>query len=424
MAPVGRAVNSGSRRIPSIDYLRGLVMILMALDHVRGFWGFTAYNPTDLAHTTPELFVTRWITHFCAPVFVFLAGSSAWLYRENRGVSARRLSWFLATRGVWLIFIELTVVTFSWRFSLDVPMLQVLWALGCSMLFLAVLVFLPAWCIGVVGLTLILTHNLFDGVSPEIFGDWAWLWSVLHVQQFVRWNLVAGLDGFFVAYPLVPWLGVMALGYLFGAVLRMPAEQRDAVMLRIGVSLMAAFLVLRGLNAYGDPRPWFSSDRGEIYTFLSFFDTTKYPPSLLYLAMTLGPAIAVMPLLERWHGKIADRVAVFGRAPFFFYLIHLPVIHLTAWIWWSISFGATGFDRLNASSWPPAYSLSLVRVYMAWPFGRGRGPLRCLVFDCLSPPRSAPGASRRIVSDIVCRTPSVGETYRSLALMVYSRIIK
>jgi uncharacterized membrane protein len=366
MAPAGRVVNSGLHRIPSLDRLRGLVMILMALDHVRGFWGFTAYDPTDLAQTTPELFLTRWVTHFCAPVFVFLAGSSAWLYRGNRRVSARRLSWFLATRGMWLIFIELTIVTFSWRFSLDVLMLQVIWALGCSMLFLAALVFLPIWCIVVVGLTLVLAHNLFDGVSSESFGDWGWLWSVLHVQQFMPWDSVAGLDGVIIVYPLVPWLGVMALGYSFGAVLQMPAERRDALALRIGLYLIAAFLVLRGFNLYGDPRPWISSGRGEIYTSLSFFNTTKYPPSLLYLAMTLGPAIALIPLLERWHGGIADKVTVFGRAPFFFYLIHLPVIHLTVSIWWGISFGAAEFDRFDASSWPSDYSPSLIRVYAVW----------------------------------------------------------
>jgi len=216
-------------RIVSVDMLRGLVMVLMALDHVRDFWGPTSYDPLDLSQTSPELYVTRWITHFCAPVFVFLAGTSAFLYRRNTGISMQELSRFLFTRGLWLVFIELTLVTFSWQFGFNFVILQVIWAIGWSMVFLAAFVFLPVPVIAAIGLLMIGGHNLLDGIVPADFGDNAIYWSIAHVGFNYYPNAIGSLD-VFVGYPLVPWIGVMAAGYAFGQILQLESGRRDRVL--------------------------------------------------------------------------------------------------------------------------------------------------------------------------------------------------
>jgi uncharacterized membrane protein len=355
---------SPGSRIASIDLLRGLVMIVMALDHVRDYWSPTPYNPLDLAQTSPELFLTRWITHFCAPVFVFLSGTSAWLHGHNRGASRAELSRFLLTRGLWLVLIEITVVSLAWQFVYQVVFLQVIWAIGWSMIVLGVLVYLPLPVIGAFGLALICGHNLFDGISPERFGDLDWLWMVVHVSSFV--TLDGWPSGVAIAYPLVPWIGVMAAGYAFGPVLVRPSAQRDRLLVAIGLAATAAFVALRALDIYGDPSHWAAQERGAFYTALSFVNTTKYPPSLLYLLMTLGPAIAAMPLLERWRGRAADVVHTFGRVPFFFYVIHLPLIHASARLWYWLGLDAPAFNFFNPASWPAAYAPNLARAYVAW----------------------------------------------------------
>lgn len=363
MSATGAAAPPLRVRIMSVDLLRGLVMILMALDHVRDFWGPTPFDPLDLSQTSPALYFTRWITHFCAPVFIFLAGTSAFLYQRNTGASKRELSFFLATRGLWLIFIEATVVTFSWQLAYNFVILQVIWAIGWSMLVLAVLVHLSVRAIAVISITIIALHNLLDGINAASFGDWHWLWAMLH-QGFY----FVPLDGFgvFLAYPLIPWVAVMAAGYVFGEILMRDPPARDRIMKRLGLALIFGFILLRALNVYGDLDPWTVQERGWFYTVLSFLDVEKYPPSLLYLMAMLGPALLLMPYLENWRGRAAEAVKVFGRVPFFFYVIHIPLINITASIYAELRYGSHGWWLQGPNAYPPDYEPSLLLTYAAW----------------------------------------------------------
>jgi uncharacterized membrane protein len=312
------------RRVDSIDLLRGLVMVIMMLDHVRDYWSADAflYDPTELSKTSVALFFTRWITHFCAPVFFFLAGTGAYL-RRARGVSNAEMSRFLASRGVWLIVLELTVLRFLITADLlphNVYLGQTIWALGWSMIVLALLVYLPLRVVGAIGWAMVLGHNAFDGArlascapgsAPCGAGDL--LAHVLHVQGMLQ--LWPGGPAFLAFYPLVPWIGVMALGYVFGRLYTMDAEQRRPLLLRIGLGLTVAFVVLRAINLYGDPSHWSVQPRAG-FTILSFLNTTKYPPSLLYLCMTLGPSILLLAFMEQSRRSTAGRALVtYGRVP-------------------------------------------------------------------------------------------------------------
>ncbi len=328
-------------RIDSVDLLRGLVMVIMVLDHVRDFaFSGTLHgnSPTDLAHASAAVFLTRWITHFCAPAFVFLAGTSACLQRL-RGVSRPALARFLITRGFWLIVLEVTVVRFGKDFSFSQVGLGVLWALGCSMIVLAGLLYLPHWAIVAFGLALVLGHNLFDrfGAVSAAHGrgqpsvaaatPGGAIWSLLHVQGAI---LPFGPSGprIGIGYPLVPWIGVIALGYLFGTVYSWEAARRRALLVRLGLAITTAFLVLRWINMYGDASPW-STQARPVMTALSFLNATKYPPSLLFLLMTLGPAITALAWLERpFRGRVARDLVTFGRVPLFYYLTQWYVAHL------------------------------------------------------------------------------------------------
>lgn len=352
-------------RLDSVDLLRGIAMVLMALDHVRDFFHASRIDPLDLAQTTPILFLTRWITHHCAPAFVFLAGTGAFLSLA-RGRTLPQLSRFLLTRGLWLVFLELTVVRFGWLFNLDYTLTigQVIWAIGWSMVAMAGLVFLPRWSLAAVSLGMIVFHNAFDGLEAGAFGPLAWLWEVLHVQSAV--NYAPG-STFLVAYPLIPWIGVLGAGYLFGPLLLQEEARRRRSLWRLGGALIAAFAVLRAANLYGDPDPW-THHSDPLTTLLSFINTTKYPPSLLYLLMTLGPAIAALPLLERWKGGAARFVTVFGRVPLFYYVVHLLLIHGLAILAALLTVGDAGFLVTNAipGSWPNAYGFGLGTVYLVW----------------------------------------------------------
>lgn len=304
-------------RLDSIDVLRGLVMVVMALDHVRDFFSDAMFSPTDLRFTTPAYFLTRFVTHFCAPVFVFLAGTGAFLAGQ-RGKSPGELSRFLWTRGLWLVLLELTFLRWAWSFDFDVHFMRalVIWAIGWSMVVLSGLVFLPRAAILLFGLALIGAHNAFDGVRG---GNW---WSVLHVQGMVQyapgWRL-------FVMYPLVPWIGVMAAGYGFGAY---AAGNRRRIRW-IGLGACALFVLLRLVNRYGDPEPW-SSHSSALFTLFSFVNCEKYPPSLDYLLMTLGPALLLLSFLPDTARGLLKPFVVFGRVPLFYYLLHIPLIHLLA----------------------------------------------------------------------------------------------
>ncbi|MGH9658796.1 MAG: DUF1624 domain-containing protein, partial [Bryobacteraceae bacterium] len=310
-------------RVLSVDALRGLVMIVMALDHVREYFHSAAmqFQPEDLTRTTTALFFTRWITHVCAPAFMFTAGLAAffWLSRGNR---TGELSRFLWKRGLWLIVLDLTVVRFAMTFHVaqGIVILSVLWALGWSMLTLAALVHLPVRILAAVSIAGIALHNLADPVRASQFGSAAWMWNVLHQPGVFQ----AGDATLLVAYPLAPWVFVMAAGFCFGRVFRLEPPRRTQWLLRIGIGMTIAFLVIRGVNTYGDPRPW-SPVAG--MTLLSFLNCTKYPPSLDFLLMTLGPAILLLAWLERMRPAPANPLIVFGRAPLFYFIVHLFVIH-------------------------------------------------------------------------------------------------
>jgi len=324
-------------RLDSIDLLRGIVMVIMVIDHTRDFVHGPAlrYDPTDLASTSAAIFMTRWITHFCAPVFVFLAGVSAYLQRM-RGKTDGELSWFLLTRGVWLLFVEVAVlhllVWFNLNFSFIGP-LQVIWAIGWSMIALAALVHLPLRAIAVIGVGMIALHNTLDGVMNQSL-----LWMVLHRAGII----MVGPSLVWVEYPLIPWIGVMAAGYAFGALYELEANRRIRIVARLGVAMLAAFIIIRATNIYGDPSHW-SVQRTALFTLFSFINTTKYPPSLLYLLMTLGPALLALALFEAGgageagrpgragpFGPAASALMIFGRVPFFFYLWQWVLAHTAA----------------------------------------------------------------------------------------------
>jgi uncharacterized membrane protein len=362
---VGRQ-DSPRARLESIDVLRGVIMILMALDHTRDFFGIPGQNPTDLANATAALFLTRWITYFCAPVFFLLTGTGSYLSLRRR--SKRELSWFLLTRGLWLIFLEIVVARcLAYQFNVDyrMTMLLVLWALGWAMIVLAALVYLPAPVVAAFGIVLIAGHNLFDGVrsaSP--------LWSILHVPGFV---LNTPEHVVFVAYPLIPWIGVTAVGYGLGQVYSWDAERRRVWLLRSGVALSLAFLVIRVLNLYGDPSRW-ARQKSALFTVLSFLSTTKYPPSLLFLLMTLGPALIFLGVVDRRTPGALRLALVIGKVPLFFYLLHFALIHLLAVITCSVRFGSAHwmFESPDLAHYPfsppPGWGSSLPVVYLVWAF--------------------------------------------------------
>ena len=325
-------------RIDSVDLLRGIVMVIMLLDHTRDFthWAVFQFDPTDLTRTSPALFLTRWITHFCAPVFVFLAGTSAFL-QLSRGKSKKELSRFLWTRGLWLIFLEFTVIRFAVLMNLDYTFLgavQVIWVLGWSMIALAALIHLPIKVVGIFGVAMMVLHNILDmvdvqqwqGPGSPVPSAAAKLWLVLHESGAFP---VAGWPSpvLFVLYPLIPWIGVMAAGYAFGAVYEMEPDRRRGFLLRLGLGVTAAFIALRALNFYGDPSQW-SVQKSGLFTVLSFLNVTKYPPSLLFLLMTLGPAMIALWWFERPIRNALGRALVtFGRVPMFFYVLQWYTAH-------------------------------------------------------------------------------------------------
>src|SRR5262245_20857959 len=327
-------------------------MAIMALDHTRDFFGTSGFNPRDVME--PTLFLTRWVTHFCAPTFIFLAGLSAYLY--GRGRSTDELSRFLLVRGFWLILIDITLIKFGWRFEVDLYRLTagVIFVIGASMVALAALVWLPRWAIASVTLIMLAGHNLFDGVRVQEVGEASWAWHVLHEP-----GLVPLRDGvnLYVLYPLIPWIGVMAAGYLFGRLMQLEERARQRLLFGLGVAVTLGFIVLRATNLYGDPDPW-TVHRSWLSTVLSFLNCEKYPPSLLYLMMTLGPALMLLASFEHTRGAFARLLATFGQVPFFYYVVHIYLIHALA--------VATAFATSGALTRTPAIGLSLPGIYFVW----------------------------------------------------------
>jgi len=362
-----------SSRIQSVDALRGAIIILMALDHVRDYTSLAAmsFSPTDLTRTSAALFFTRWTTHFCAPVFAFTAGIGAFFwYRHGRTLA--QLSRFLVIRGLWLMLLEVTllrfIMFFQWRWTGAIFILTVFWMLGLSMVVLAAFAHLPARILAPLSLIVIVTHNLLDKLTPQQFGNFAWLWEILH-QQAVFPFLGAN---FLVAYPLVPWVAVMSLGFCGGQIFLWEPARRQAFLFRVGTSVSIAFVLLRAWNHYGDPSPW-TQLPSTLLTFLSVLNTTKYPPSLLFLLMTLGPALIVLALLERWKFSITHPFIVFGRVPFFFFLFHLAIAHVLAMTLAAARYGPGVYLFSPPPSmggareiFPPNYGFSLPVVYLVW----------------------------------------------------------
>lgn len=343
-------------RVASVDLIRGAVMVLMAIDHVRVYAGVPAGGPP------PPVFFTRWITHFCAPAFVFLAGTSAFFYAQKHAGISR----FLLTRGLWLVVLELTVLRVGWTFNFDFSwqMGGVIWAIGWCMVLLGALVYLRPAVVGTIGLVIIAGHNVLDPVLAEQ-GVGA-LWKIVYVgfwQGPVEYAAGARLV---VLYAIVPWIGVMAAGYGFGEILRFAPARRDRICLWVGLGATVLFLVLRATGLYGDPRPW-SPEQGP----LEFLNTTKYPASLVFLLMTLGPTIALIPLLEKARGALARWVTVFGRVPFFYYVLHIPLIH-------AVAVGISALRSPGATWWlftnhpmgnpppPDGYVWGLPLLYLVW----------------------------------------------------------
>lgn len=355
-----------SARLESVDLLRGLVMVIMALDHTRDFFHVGALHgidPGNLAVTTPALFFTRWVTHFCAPIFSFLAGTGIYLAAQ-RGKSKSELSRFLVTRGLWLIFIELTYGYWAMNFSfgLHFNLALVLWQLGWSMIVLGALIHLPLWAIATFGLTLILGHNAFDAVRPQSWGSFAWLWQVLHVQSIIR---VTPSFTLLIAYPLIPWLGVMATGYAFGSVYQLDAATRRTWLIRLGLALTMAFVLLRFSNLYGDPGKWAAQPQTG-FTLISFLNLAKYPPSLLFLLMTLGPGMIFLGLFDGATPEKLKCLLVFGRVPFFYYFLHFTLIHALAALWHQLQYGRADLGTIGAAPAPPGAGDSLPVVYLIW----------------------------------------------------------
>src|SRR5712692_7174006 len=363
---------SGRSRLYSVDMLRGLVMVIMALDHVRDFFSNAyALDPTNLTQTNAALFFTRWITHFCAPVFVFLAGTGAFL-STSRGKTRKELAGFLLSRGLWLVFLDLFFVhTFGWWFNFDYHLLygDVLLALGWSMVLMAGLVFLPVWSITAVGIAMVALHNLFDGVRADSFGSFRWLWAILHSG-----NILEPLPGihFVPGYPLVPWIGVMAAGYGFGTLLLRSQDERRKWLLGLGIGFTLTFIATRASNLYGDPHVWVIQKTG-LFTFFSFVNCEKYPPSLLYLLMTLGPAILALALFERISHPFSRPFVILGRVPLFYYLLHLVVIHALAIAFAYARYGQADWMFKNVRvptnsvlPYPQGYGYSLMTVYAIW----------------------------------------------------------
>lgn len=367
-------------RLDSIDCLRGLVIVLMALDHTRDFFGSMAWVGAENASlTSPALFFTRWITHFCAPIFIFLAGMSAFL-SHARGMSKPKLAAFLLSRGIWLVFLELSVVHFGWSFDWNMRqgMWQVIWAIGWSMVGLSFLIWLPAWVVGIIGCVIIGGHNYFDGLSgvkivtetpwlAYVFGERGWFWDLLHNSN--RMFSPASGYRYFNLYPLLPWFGVLCAGYGLGPVMTFATPARRKTLLLTGLALIAAFICLRYFNYYGDPSKWRILPGGDqpvnvLRTVMSFIACSKYPPSLLYLLMTLGPALVLLVLLEWPIPLFKQFLSTYGRVPLFFYVLHLPVIHglanLVAWFQdgKSSSFGMSPLQK----------GFDLPQVYLIWAF--------------------------------------------------------
>jgi uncharacterized membrane protein len=369
-------------RLASVDALRGFVMIVMALDHVRDFIhrGAMSRSPTDLSTTTPILFLTRWVTHICAPAFMFTAGIGAYFYWRGSGPAEAgphrtkaQLSTFLITRGLWLMLLELTVMRLAYNFDVaqSYPvLLLVLWGLGLCMIVLAALVSLPIPLLSALSVATIVLHHLADGIDARRLG---WAAPLGYLVHQVGGFPFAG-HVFITPYPLVPWVAVMALGFCFGRVLEQPPAERQRIMLRLGIAITIAFLLVRAFNRYGDGEPW-SWGSTAVYTVLWFLNTTKYPPSLAFLLMTLGPALLLLLYFDRRAFSQSNPLIVFGRVPLFYFVLHFIAAHIAAFALAVGRYGASAFTFMwqpvpsmgaPANAFPQDFGWDLWVAYAVW----------------------------------------------------------
>lgn len=365
-------------RIDAIDVLRGLVMVIMALDHTRDFFSHLGFEPENLARTWYALFFTRWITHFCAPLFFFLAGTGAFFYGQRR--TPAELSRFLLTRGLWLIVLEFTVVGTGWTFQVFHNLMGVIWALGACMVLMAAMVRLPVRWLAALSVLIIATHNLLDGIRPVQFGSMAWFWTVLHVRGFVFLPFHIPM---FVLFQIIPWVAVMGAGYAFGTVYLLDAKRRRKVIARLGLALTLAFVLLRATNLYGNPPAgqggvsqgdWHVQPTFE-KTVILFLDVEKYPPSLQFLLMTLGPSFLLLAWIEKLTSRrpmtpwIASILVIYGRVPLFFYILHIYLIHALAVIAALLFREPVGWllhGGFFLNDLPTGYGHNLPFIYMIW----------------------------------------------------------
>lgn len=356
-------------------------MVIMALDHVRDFF-FTAnvsgggaslaMDPTNLATTTPALFFTRWITHFCAPTFIFLAGTSIFLMGQKK--SKQELASFLIKRGFWLVFVEVIIITFGWTYNpfFNLLILQVIWAIGISMIIMGIIVLLPYWLIFTIGFIIVFGHNLLDypGINKNLKGGF--LADLFYFSNFSA-HAIDKNHFIFIVYSFVPWTGVMMMGYCFGKLFRNNVDTawRKKMLLSIGIGLILLFIIIRLLKGYGDPVPYSQQPRGSLFTFLSFLNVNKYPPSLAFLSMTIGTAMIFLALIENVQNKLTGFFRVYGRVPMFYYILHFYIIHTVA----IAVFFAEGFSVHEISTpgnpfrfKPPGFGFGLMGVYAVWLF--------------------------------------------------------
>jgi uncharacterized membrane protein len=362
-------------RLGSVDALRGLVMIIMAIDHVRDFVhrGAMFQSPTDLATTTPVLFMTRWITHFCAPVFMLTAGMGAYFYWRNGGRTKAQLSRFLVTRGLWLIVLELTLMQVAYNFNLastNPIFMLVLWVLGACMIILAGLAWLPLPALAGVSIVTIVLHNALDPIRAQSFGTLAPFWILLH--QVGAFPFAGRI--FIAAYSLVPWFAVMALGFCLGSTFSAAPEKRRRLLLTIGAAMTVGFFAVRALNVYGDPVRW-TTQPSTMLTLLSFLNTTKYPPSLQFLLMTLGPALMVLSVFDRLSFSRSNPLIVFGRVPLFYFVAHFFLAHVAIVVLTVATYGTSAMSYMfqpvpsmggPAKAFPPDFGYDLWVAYAVW----------------------------------------------------------
>lgn len=335
----------------------------MALDHVRDFYSNATFDPLDLSKTSVIFFLTRFITHFCAPTFIFLSGTSAFLSLSKKKTK-REASLFMLSRGIWLLFLEFTVIGFGWRVDTGFHMIfaQVIWAIGWSMIILSLLVYLKPVYVAAFGLILIFGHNALDYVKSDSWGHYKFFWMFLHEQNFYQIN---SYESIFVLYPLIPWVGVMAVGYAFGTLFKRSPDERRSLFIKIGLGSLALFLILRGFNIYGDPFPW---EHQAVWwkNILAVLRVQKYPPSLAYVLVTLGVSITALGLLERTDNKVSRIFTVFGRVPLFYYILHIYLVHGSQIIA-ALASGITIKQlQQGGPGIPSPFGFGLPIVYLVW----------------------------------------------------------